>query len=366
MIIRGFFILKMHSHILDFSKQLISIQTDPDKKTELDSALDLTLSHLSEFTIEHFEKNGVRSALVYNTPTRPDKFKLLLNCHLDVIPGKKEQYSPRIEGDKLLGVGAMDMKANLACAVFAFKEIASKTTTPIALQLVTDEEIGGFDGTKHQVEQGVNADFILATEPTNFDIVHTAKGVLWLHITAKGETAHGAYPWRGDNAIWKMHSFLNELKKHYKNPKKQEWVTTLNLSSITSSNQTYNKIPDDCAIGIDIRFIAEDKDTILKDVTSLIPHEFSVEILANEPATFVEKNNPFVEKLAEITARHTSDNVVLRGAQGSSDARHFEHVGSSGIEFGPIGDGIGSDDEWVSISSLETYYEILKEYLLSV
>lgn len=69
----------------------------------------------------------------------------------------------------------MDMKANLSCALFAFKKYAKQVDYPLAIQFVTDEETGGYNGTKYQVESGVKADFILATEPTNFHIAHQAK-----------------------------------------------------------------------------------------------------------------------------------------------------------------------------------------------
>ena len=67
------------------------------------------------------------------------------------------------------------MKGNLVAAMFAFIDSAEIVDYPIALQLVTDEEIGGFFGTKFQVESGVLADFIIATEPTNLDVVTRAK-----------------------------------------------------------------------------------------------------------------------------------------------------------------------------------------------
>jgi len=54
-------------------------------------------------------------------------------------------------------------------------DCAEELKYPIALQIVTDEEVGGFHGTKFQVENGVNAEFVIATEPTNLDIVTKAK-----------------------------------------------------------------------------------------------------------------------------------------------------------------------------------------------
>lgn len=332
----------------------------------MEQVLEVALKYLKGFTVERFTHNGVPSVLVYNTPKRPKKFRLILNGHLDVVPGKPYQYVPTIKGKKLYGVGSMDMKANVACLVFAFKELASKVSYPLALQLTTDEEIGGFNGTKYQVDQGVRADFVLAGEPTNFDIVHEAKGVSWLRISAVGKTAHGAYPWRGDNAILKINQFLYRLQKIYPTPKQQAWVTTVNISSISTSNKSFNKIPDDCILEIDTRFIAKDSKSFLPKIQKLLPKGCSLEVVTNEPALFTPKTNEFVQLLSTITARVIKKNIVLRGAQGTSDARHFARVGGQGIEFGPIGGDIGSDHEWVDLPSLAKYYEILKEFLLQL
>ena len=356
----------MKNDILALTKKFISIQSDPDNAVALERILALALTHLKGYTIERFSKNGVQSALVYNTPKRPKKFTVLLNAHLDVIPGKKSQYTPRVVGKRLYGVGAMDMKANAACLIYAFKAVADKVDYPLALQLVTDEEVGGFYGTKYQVEKGVRADFVIAGEPTNFDIVSRAKGVLWLRITAKGKTAHGAYPWRGVNAIWCMQDFLATLKKKYPTPTRAQWKTTVNLSTIRTSNTTLNKIPDDCSVELDIRFIPEDAKLILRNIRALLPKGFTIDTLANEPALATPHSDKFLTLLATIGARVVKKRITLRGAQGTSDARHFAQVGCRGVEFGPIGEGIGSDDEWVDIPSLTKYHQIMKDFLLSV
>ena len=328
--------------------------------------MELALSHVKEYTIERFENNGVKSALVYRASKRPKKFKIILNGHLDVIPGKESQYAPQIKGKRLYGVGSMDMKANVACLIMAFKEMADKVNYPLGLQLVTDEEIGGFDGTKYQIEKGVRADFVIAGEPTNFDIVNKAKGVMRVNISTKGKTAHGAYPWRGENAIWKMNEFLNILKKKYPIPSQQKWITTINLSRIETSNQAFNKIPDDCAIGLDIRYIPEDAATIVKDIKKIVPKGFVLDIISKDPAMITSNENEYIKILQKESKQIIKKNIILRGAQGTSDARHFGQVNCAGIEFGPIGQGIGSDNEWVDIPSLEKYYQILKNFLLTI
>jgi len=352
--------------ILALSQKLISLKTEPNNKDELTKSLGMILSELKEFTIDIFESNGYKSALVYNTSKRPARFKVLLNGHLDVIPGKSSQYTPKIKDGKLYGVGALDMKANLVCLVHVFKNVAKTIDYPLALQIVTDEELGGFHGTKHQIKTGVKADFIISGETTNLNIVHKAKGIMWLKISCKGKTAHGAYPWKGTNAVLKMSSFLGTLMKTFPIPSKEKWSTTVNVSSISTSNKTFNKIPDDCEAIIDIRYIPEDAKKILPKVKKILPKGFRIEVIVNEPSMFVETDNEFVSLLKTETEKFLKKPIMLYGANGSSDARHFSTVGGKGIEFGAIGKGIGTNTEYINIKSLELYSIIMEKFLIQV
>lgn len=354
------------TNVLTLTKKFVAIRSDPDRRSELDHILKLALSELKGFQIERFESRGVKSALVYNSKKRPSRFKVILNGHLDVIPGKDSQYVPKVVGDRLYGVGSMDMKSNVACLINVFKQTAKKVSYPLGLQLVTDEEIGGFQGTKLQVDRGVRANFVIAGESTKFDIVNKAKGVLWLKVSCRGKTAHGAYPWRGENAIFKMNKFLVALYKKFPQPKKKVWQSTINLSRVEVSNQSFNKVPDDCTAWLDVRFVPEERNTILAKIKRVLPPGFKLEVVAHEPALFVKPDNRYLKTLQRATEKVERRKVKLYGAQGTSDARHYTRVGCAGVEFGPIGDGIGTDKEWVSIPSLGQFQKILTEFLLAL
>lgn len=356
----------MLNKILPLAKKLISIKSTSENKKELEKVLETALSYLKEFKIDRFEKKGTKSALIYNSQYRSSKFKILLNAHLDIIPGKENQYTPELRKNKLFGVGAMDMKSSAATLILVFKELADKVNYPLGLQLVTDEEIGGFNGTKYQIDKGVRADFVIVGESTNLNIENKSKGILWCKIFTKGKTAHGAYPWKGENAIWKMNKFLNLLEKKYPILTQEKWTTTVNLSKIKASNQTFNKIPADCEIWLDIRYIPKDSVTIVNDLKKLLPIGFKLNIILKEPAQLTDKNNRFLRLLQKTTEKITKKRVSIFSAHGSSDLRHFTRINCAGVEFGPIGKGMGSDNEWVDIKSLDNYAIILKNFLLSI
>ncbi len=355
----------MENRVISLTKKLITIKSTPDNKKELGLCLKEVIAQLKGYKFETFESNGYKSALIYNTATRPKKFKIILNGHLDIIPGKENQYTPQVKNGRLYGVGAMDMKASVASFVEVFKEVANKINYPLGLQLVTDEEIGGFHGTKYQIDNGVRAEFVIVGETTNFKIENEAKGIIWMKISSDGKTAHGAYPWMGKNAIWRMNDFLNQLSKRFPIPQQKKWLTTINLAKINTTNNTFNKIPDQCEIWLDIRYIPEDTKTIIKSIEEMLPRGFSKEIIVKEPAQFVKEDNSFIKLLQKVGRKHLQKSISLSQGQGSSDARHFTRVKVDAIEFGPYGQGMGTDNEWIDIQSLTKYSNILKEFLLN-
>ena len=354
------------SKLLKITKDFVAIKSTELNKKGLQEAINLAKNHLADFQIEEFEKNDIKSLLVYNSKERPKKFEIILNGHLDVIPGKEDQFIPKEKDDKLYGVGAMDMKGGLVCLIEAFKEVAGKVDYPLGLQLTTDEEVGGFNGTKHQISKGVEANFVITGEPTNLNIVNRAKGVLWAKVRAKGKTAHGAYPWNGDNAVLKMANFIKNLENLYKNPDKEEWITTINYSDIKTTNEARNKIPDRCILSLDIRYVPGDKDTIIEKIKSIMPEDFDLEVIAFEPSLNVSEQNKYVQKIIDSTTKITGKKPILYGANGSSDARHYSEINVDGVEFGPIGGNISQDDEWLDIKSLDSYKKIIVDFLLNL
>ena len=356
----------MEKNIIELSKKLISIPSSKENIKALEEVLVVADKHLDGIKSKKFKSKGVPSVLYYNTSTLPKRFKIILNAHLDIVPGKGSQYKASTKGGKLFGRGTNDMKGAAAVMVLVFKELAKKVNYPLGLQLVTDEETGGFSGTKYQIEKGIRADFVIAGEPTDFGVNSKAKGIVWAKVKARGKSAHGAYPWHGENAIEKINLFLSSLYKKFPIPKNEEWKTTINVARVESSNETFNKVPDECEVWLDVRYIPEDSDTIIQGLKKLVPKGMELEILLKEPAQTTDEKNTYVQKLRVSTQKITGKLAPIIVKHGASDIRHYNKVGCEGITFGPVGAGMHTDNEWVDIKSLEDYYQILKHFLLSL
>ncbi|GAB4218623.1 MAG: M20/M25/M40 family metallo-hydrolase [Candidatus Microgenomates bacterium] len=358
--------ITVKKEIVELAKKLIKNNTQSSNFKELNICLLEIKKILSKYKYIEFLKNNYKSLLFYNFLPKDKIFKLILNCHLDIISAKPNQFNPFIKENKLYGAGSLDMKGGLSVLVYIFKKYANKLNYPIALQVITDEEIGGFNGTKHQLENGIRADFVISSEPTNLDIVYKAKGIIWGNIIVKGLTAHGAYPWRGKNAIELTNKIINKLKKEFPNPKKDSWKTTINFATLKVENTAFNKIPDKCILSFDLRYVPEEKEQILKKIKKCLEKNSKLEIKIFEPSFFTLINNKYIEKLSKIIKKINKNKAVKRGANGSSDIRHYAVYNIDGIEFGPKGYGIGSDNEYVEIESLEKYYLILEEFIKNI
>jgi succinyl-diaminopimelate desuccinylase len=348
---------------LTLATHLIALRTDAGNAQALDAAMDLVVAALGGFTIEHFEREGSRSLLAYVGPTRPERFGVLLNGHVDVIPGNPSLYQATIDGDRLSGVGSVDMKANLAVLIDVFCLNARQTRFPLGLQIVSDEELGGFNGTRYQMEHGVLADVVLSGETTQFDIIHQAKGIAWYRCHIPGTTAHGAYPWRGDNALLIAQQFIARMLTRFPIPAPNAWVTTVNVAGIDTHNFAFNKVPDAVTVSLDVRFIPADRDTLALILQELLPADGTFEQLVDESPLDTPADHPALHALKTSTEAVLGKPVAFRAAMGSSDARHYAQTGAACIEYGPFGTGIASDDEHTSIAGLRQYSTILERFL---
>lgn len=355
----------MLEEILSLSKVLIAVPTVTGDEKSLDLAVEIAYQDLYDFNVKQYTHKGISSLLYYNTPSVPDRFRILMSTNLDVVSAHESQFQPRIIGERLYGRGAYDIKAATAAMILAFKEMAKKVDYPLGLQIVADGEYDS-QSIKHQIEEGVRADFVISAIPTNMAISHMSKGMLWMKVRTTGKGSHGASPWVGENAIWKMKPFLDKLEKAYPVPKEESWTTTVNLAKITTTNREFNNVPDNCEVLLDIRYIPEDEETIIDKIQSLVPEGFETEIVLNDQSEFTSTENAEFIALCDSIEKVTGEKAKIIKKHYADSVRYFKPFGGKGASFGPRGGNEHTSDEWVDIKSVSQYYQILKDFLSSV
>jgi succinyl-diaminopimelate desuccinylase len=290
---------------------------------------------------------------------------VILHGHLDVVPAYPEQFTPRFEGDRLIGRGAYDMKGGLAAMMCAARDVAAQRDVKVHLLVVADEEADkdAGKGTQWLVDQGYLGDFAITGEPTDLLIGVQAKGVLAMRIEVRGKSAHGSTPWLGDNAALKALDVFRAIESLPFSRESSELFDrpSVNLGRIWGGD-VINKVPDVCTIDVDVRYLpGQDPAAILTSVRELADTEVSV-ILHRDPA-IVDRDDPMVQALAEAVREHTDADRISVGRDGASDAVSFLEAGVPAVEFGPTGGGHHGPDEWVSIASLATYRRALVDFV---
>jgi succinyl-diaminopimelate desuccinylase len=290
---------------------------------------------------------------------------LIFHGHLDVVPGHPEQFSPRVEGDRLIGRGAYDMKGALAAMMCALHDLAGQDGVRVRFLCAPDEESEDIDtrSTDEMVRQGFLGDFAITGEPTGLHVGVQAKGVLAARILVHGRAAHGSTPWLGDNAVLKAIDVFRRIETLPFSRESSELFDrpSINLGRIQGGD-ALNKVPDECQMVVDIRYLPDqDSGEILAQIRA-IPDIEIMRTFVRVPAQ-VSRENPFVIALSEAVGRLTSGESMSVGRDGASDAGSFLQAGVPAVEFGPSGAGHHGPDEWVSIASLARYRQALVDFV---
>jgi succinyl-diaminopimelate desuccinylase len=355
---------------LEAASELLSVQSTADRPGELNRALDFAVDFVGPgFTVERFESAGKPSALLYAAAERPRRFQVILNAHLDVVPAEPAQFRPRREGGRLYARGAQDMKVSALVQAQVFRELAGAVPYPLALQLVTDEEVGGRNGTLHQINQGVGGEFVVIGESSGLRIVADSKGMITATLRAVGRGGHSAYPWLADNALVKLHRTVGRVLAAYPVPAEEAWRTTVNVARIETPNQARNQIPALAEAWLDLRFPPEDGDLngkTAEEITARLatfcePGVTPVVDLA-DPPHHANRDRPEVRRLREAAASQGYRADFLR-KHGAADGRFYYQRGVDAVIFGIVGDGLHGPEEYADTTTIAPYYRALTDFL---
>jgi acetylornithine deacetylase len=207
--------------VVDLARRLIAFPTEspPGRNTEgIQRFLAESLADLG-FEIDGFDVYPGDPDLVARLPSHdPGMASLLINGHVDVAeigPAESWSHPPfeaRVEGGRLFGRGAADMKGPLAAALVAIKAVREQGIAlggDLLVEAVIGEEQGEA-GTLTCVERGYRADFAIVPEPTGL-VIAGQGGVItgWIEIRSpetlhdglRARTIHAGGGVRGASAI---------------------------------------------------------------------------------------------------------------------------------------------------------------------
>jgi acetylornithine deacetylase len=364
--------------VAELAAQLVAIESiNPDVVATGSGEL-----ALARFVAEWCERAGLETTLTELAPGRANAVaiargrgagrSLMLNAHLDTVgvAGMTDPFVPRLEGGRLYGRGAQDMKGSLAACMLATADASRRGLAgDVILTAVADEEFASI-GTE-TVAASLTADAAIVTEPTELRIAVAHRGFVHLEVEVEGRAAHGSRPDLGIDAIAKMGRVLTGIEELDARLRAGPGCTHVGTGSIHASliegGQEFSSYPARCLLQAERRTIpGESRELAEEELREIVARaragdpDFSAEIrapISREPFEIAEG-----AEIVELVRRHAT--AVLGATPGTggvpfwADSALLAEAGIPTVLFGPTGAGLHSEVEWVDVASLEKCVQI--------
>ncbi len=313
------------------------------------------------------------------------KPRLVIYGHFDVVPAEGwDAFDPRVDGGRVYGRGAADMKGAIVALIMAINRLEDRELRfDTSVMLTSDEEFdqaGQLLYLKDYLNLQKGVSFL--NLDADFGFVSIANlGALQMDIKVKGKSVHSALSNLGENAVEKSGLLMNalmELKAGLAG--KRSAVPThpstglafmeprLNINMIKGGLKV-NIVPDECVISVDRRLIPEEnlddaRQELFTTLSAVPDVNWELERVFAIP-TVPPCDDPLTDELAEIVKDVTGQGGKY-GSMGSGDLPHIVR-GWGGQTFG-LGVirpecNIHGRNEFVYRQDIEDLAEVLVRFL---
>jgi acetylornithine deacetylase len=359
----------MPEHLYDTIRQLIAFDT-VSSNSNLEAAqflADRLDSAGFKTTFQQLVIAGVKHANLVAWAGPPVRDGLMLSGHIDTVPFEgqpgwtRDPLKAGLEGDRLYGRGASDMKGFIAQCVDAAEALDRKTLKrPVVFLFTADEEVGcrgaelaGPEMTRLLGELPT-PHLCWIGEPTSWGICHAHKSIGSFEIRVQGRGGHSGAPAEGVNAIavmGKVMEVIGRLQQERASSRSAAFAETfpespydvLNLGTI-GGGIALNMIAEECRLRISYRSLPDaDPHELHREITRRVgeidtrdfsggSHRATISIGRPQivPPLLSQRGTTLERALAEVTGAKTS-----RGALYGTDGGHLALSGITSIICGP-------------------------------
>ena len=324
---------------------------------------------------------------------RADERPLLLVGHMDTVLPALE---PRIDGRRLVGTGALDMKGGLALLVGALDLLAARGEAPPAdllLLAVPDEEVGGEIAQPVVRRWSERARAVLVLEPGERrdgaeTLVAGRRGLAEWRLEVTGTPSHsGLAFWQGRSALvaaadWAVRA--RALAAPGAGP-------TVNVARVIAGTADFvdnrqvglellgtsrqrNIVPERAVAEGEVRFLSPaDRERMLGALAGLAAavaaeHGVAAEFTAGMSVPPVDPHGPgapLVERVVELGRRAGLALEVEADRGGISFPNYLADPSRIAVVdgLGPVGNGMHTRDEWLDLGSLDRRVVLLADLL---
>lgn len=286
--------------------------------------------------------------------------------HLDTVPPHPMEPPPRLEGERLFGLGSSDMKGGLAVMLALAEDLPLAELPVNVLLLLYEREEGPY------LESGLGplfearpelkrVKFAIALEPTDGEVQVGCVGSLHATLRFKGRSAHSARPWQGENAIHKAGPLLAELLARPRREVVCEGFTFYEVMSITraTGGRARNVVPDHLELNLNYRFApGRSLREAQQEVLTLVADHAEVEFTDLAPSGRVCASNPLFQQLLLLSGLQPT------AKQAWTDVARFAEFGVDAVNYGPGETSQAHQaNESASVPALVSAYEKLSSFL---
>ena len=347
-------------------------------------------------TVEERDADGdLLPVLIARGPAAGDR-SLLLVGHLDtVLPA----IPPRVEGDRLVGTGALDMKAGLAMVIGALDLLAARAKRPpadLTLVAVPDEEESGVISESVIRRWSEHARAVLVLEPGEArpggeTLVAGRRGLTEWQLQVNGRAAHsGLAYWAGRSAVAAAADWcLRAQRLSVQGPGRTvnvgrlvagtaDFVDNLGDShAFLGTSRQRNVIADRAVAEGEVRYLSATEGPLaiaeLAALAEKVAAEHEVEAVLTTGMTVppVDPRGPgeaLVRRAVELGAARGFRLEVEDDRGGISFPNYLADTSAVPVVdgLGPVGDGMHTRDEWLDLRSLERRIVLLADLLATL
>lgn len=295
---------------------------------------------------------------------------VVLAGHLDVVPPTDADRDPhtavRDGAEAVVGRGASDMKGGVAVAEALHAEVRDRSPFATVLVLYAGEEGPEKGNELRQVLAEVpwlrRAALAVILEPTDLEVQAGCVGGLHAELTFRGQAAHSARPWLGDNALHRAGALLAELDASAPRDVDVGGVTYRDVWVATRAwtpQQARNVVPDAFVVNLNMRF-APDRtlDEAEDELRGLVGDRAEVRIVDRAPPAPPRLDDPLVDRLVAAVG------APVAAKQAWTDVARFAQVGVPAVNYGP---GLTAQahrrGEYVPVDNLVVAFGALARFL---
>ena len=363
-------------HMVETIRQLVEAESPSDDKAAADK--------LASLLAGRFEKLGGHSKF-HRVPDfgnhlqvdfgteRRAKPVLLLGHYDTVYPvGTLKTMPCRVDGGRLFGPGALDMKSGIALMLQAIEALrewhGDDVPRPITVLLVSDEEVGSDSSRRITESLARNAEAVFVIEPSLGlqGAVKTArKGVGEYIVKAIGKAAHSGLDFeKGENAIVELARQIPVISK-FTDLKRG---ITLNVGLVQGGTRV-NVIPPEATANVDFRVASmKEAKEVEKNLRALKPFNKKCKIevkggLNRPPMERTAGVAALYKKAAEI-AQRLGFKLGEAAVGGGSDGNFTAGLGIPTLDgLGGVGEGAHATHESIVIADLPKRAALLAQLI---